>query len=71
MLEWLTIAQATEYLQVSRTTLYRLVERGTLPSYRIADTKQKRFKKTDLDQLMILDGGEILEDNELSEDDNE
>ena len=50
---WLTMPQAQEYLKVSRTTLYRLMDAGTLPFYRITGTRQRRFKRSDLDQLMI------------------
>lgn len=52
---WLTMPQAMEYLQVSRRTLYRLMDEGTLPYYRITGTRQRRFKRSDLDQLLVLE----------------
>lgn len=52
---WLTMPQAIEYLQVSRRTLYRLMDEGILPYYRITGTRQRRFKRSDLDQLMVLE----------------
>lgn len=62
---WLNMTQATDYLQVSRSTLYRLIEAGDLPSYRITGTRQRRFKRSDLDQLMVLEEpGNIDEDAE-------
>lgn len=33
--EWLSVKAASEYIHVSRTTLYRLVKEGKLPSHRI------------------------------------
>lgn len=33
--EWLTMTQACRRLRVSRTTLFRLIDRGELPAYRI------------------------------------
>lgn len=33
--EWLTMTQACRRLKVSRTTLFRLIDRGELPAYRI------------------------------------
>lgn len=51
--EWMTIAQAIAYTKLSRTTLYRLMDEGTVPFYRVAGTRQRRFKRSELDQLMI------------------
>ncbi|MEM7127026.1 MAG: helix-turn-helix domain-containing protein [Chloroflexota bacterium] len=50
---WLTLSQAETYLQVSRRTVYRLMEEGRLPYFRISGTRQRRFQKSDLDKLMI------------------
>ncbi|MEM7132175.1 MAG: helix-turn-helix domain-containing protein [Chloroflexota bacterium] len=62
---WLNVAQATQYLQISRTTLYRLIESGDLPAYRLTGTRQRRFKRGDLDQLMVLETSESpIDDNE-------
>ena len=51
--EWMTIPQAIAYTKLSRTTLYRLMDEGILPFYRVAGTRQRRFKRSELDQLMI------------------
>ena len=32
---WLTVAQACRRLKVSRTTLFRMIDEGELPAYRI------------------------------------
>lgn len=61
--------QAMEYLQISRTTLYRLMEQGTLPYYRIAGTRQRRFKRSDLDQLLVLEEPGIPDDDDDAEED--
>ena len=67
---WMTMPQAMAYLQVSRTTLYRLMEDGTLPFYRISSTRQRRFQKSDLDKLMILEtpaSAPVSEDEETKD----
>ncbi|MEZ4711610.1 MAG: helix-turn-helix domain-containing protein [Caldilineaceae bacterium] len=61
--------QAMEYLQISRTTLYRLMEQGMLPYYRIAGTRQRRFKRSDLDQLLVLEEPGIPDDDDDAEED--
>jgi len=50
--EWLTTAEACTYLKVHRRTLYRMMEEGRLPFYRIAGG-QRRIKREDLDALMV------------------
>lgn len=66
--EWMTIAQAMAYTQLSRTTLYRLMDDGILPFYRVAGTRQRRFKRSELDQLMIREepgkSGTVFDDEE-------
>ena len=47
--EWLTEEQAQEYLQVSRTTLYRWQREGRLTVYKFG--KLRRYKREDLDAL--------------------
>lgn len=48
--EWLTEEQAQEYLQVSRSTLYRWQQQGRLTVYKFGD-KLRRYKREDLDRL--------------------
>lgn len=68
---WLTMPQAMEYLQVSRRTLYRLMDEGTLPYYRITGTRQRRFKRNDLDQLMVLEAPGAADEPDESDDETE
>jgi len=42
----LSVIQVAKLLNVSRLTIYRLIERGALPVYRIA--RRLRFAKSDL-----------------------
>lgn len=67
---WLTLSQAVAYLQVSRRTVYRLMEEGTLPYFRISGTRQRRFQRSDLDKLMIPEDPSVPvnEDDESSDD---
>lgn len=48
----LTVEQACTYLAVSRSTLYRWVERGLLaPTLRVGLAQRPRFSITDLDAI--------------------
>lgn len=46
----LTVDQTAEYLNISRSTIYRLVKTGELPANKIGG--QLRFKKETLDALL-------------------
>lgn len=52
--KWYDVAGACEYLCVSKATLYRYMADGRLPFYHLADTKNRRVKKSDLDALLVL-----------------
>ena len=54
--EWLTAWEAMDHLKVSRATLSRLCASGRLPCYRLGENGTRRFKRTDLDALMLRDG---------------
>lgn len=64
---WLTLPQAIAYLQVSRRTVYRLMDEGRLPFFRISGTRQRRFQKSDLDKLMIPDSSDAPTDEDVSD----
>ena len=49
--EWFTVAEAAEYLSVSKRTIYKLTEDGRLPAYRIGVERYRRFRKEDLDKV--------------------
>lgn len=51
---WLTTSEAQTYLKVSKTTLYDCMKDGRLPFYYVKGTRQRRIKKSDLDDLMTL-----------------
>jgi excisionase family DNA binding protein len=51
--EWMTLQDATAYTKIKRGTLYQLMKDHILPWYRVAGTSQRRFKRSDLDRLMI------------------
>lgn len=48
--EWLTVAEAAEYLRVSRDTIYRWAKQGKLVLYKVAGTAT-RVRRSDLDAL--------------------
>jgi excisionase family DNA binding protein len=47
-----TTEEAMVYLRVSRSTLYRMVQAGDLKYYKLP-RGGKRFRKEDLDKLMV------------------
>ena len=51
--EWLTLAEAAAYLKVAKPTIYRFCAEGCLPFYKLAGTGQRRFKRADLDALLV------------------
>ena len=48
--EVLTLREVAEYLRMSRSTIYRLVQKGQIPAIKIAS--QWRFKKGVLDEWL-------------------
>jgi len=50
--EWLTLAEAAQYLKVSKPTIYRLCSEGQLPFYKLAGSGARRFKTADLNALL-------------------
>ena len=53
---WLNVTEAAIYLQVSRQTIYNLIERGILPFYEVRGIRGKRIKKEDLESLFQKSG---------------
>jgi excisionase family DNA binding protein len=53
--EWLTAAEAAEYLKVKVRTLLFWVRRGKLHAYALSGTKRRvwRFRKEDLDSALF------------------
>jgi len=49
--EWLTVAEAADYLRVSRDTIYRWARQGKLTLYKLG--KLTRLKRSELDDLII------------------
>jgi excisionase family DNA binding protein len=52
---WFNVQEASDYLRISRPSLYELIKKGVLPSYTIKGLKGRRFRREDLDALMIPD----------------
>ncbi len=46
--EWIGVTEACRVLGISNMTLYKLVEKGTLPAYRVRGLKVMRFKRADV-----------------------
>jgi excisionase family DNA binding protein len=50
--EWLTTEQALRRLPYSRATFDRIVNRGTLPVYRVPGTRRRMFRAADVEGLI-------------------
>jgi excisionase family DNA binding protein len=48
MEELLTLEELAKYLKISKHTLYKMLEKGKVPGFKIAN--QWRFKKSDIDR---------------------
>lgn len=53
--DWLTTAEATEYLKVKPRTLLLWVRQGKIKAYALSGTKRRiwRFRKEDLDAVLF------------------
>jgi len=51
-LHWYTVAEACEYLRVSKTTLYEYMKDERLPFFYLAGTRNRRIRQADLDALL-------------------
>ena len=51
--EWYTIDESADYLRVSRRTMYKLIHDGHLAVYRVSTEGHRRFRRDDLERLMI------------------
>ena len=59
---WLTVEGIAEYLNVSKETIYRWLERETIPAHRMG--KLWRFKPTEVDEW-VMKGGAAGESSSL------
>ncbi len=50
--DWMNVTEACAYLKVSRQTLYKLMNEGTLPYYELKNVRGRRIKIADLDALL-------------------
>jgi excisionase family DNA binding protein len=60
--EWFNVSEAAEYLQVSRQTIYKLMQDGVLPYTKVRGLQGRRIRKQDVDALFESFGrGEATE----------
>lgn len=50
--QWFNVKEAAKYIGLSRDTLYKLMDYGTLPFYVLKGVRKRRLKKEDLDALL-------------------
>lgn len=60
---WLSVEGIAEYLNVSKETVYRWLERETIPAHRMG--KLWRFKPTEVD-VWVMNGGAAGESRPLT-----
>jgi excisionase family DNA binding protein len=70
--EWLTVAEAADYLRVSRDTIYRWAKQGKLTLYKLGGLT--RLKQRELDSLAVpkakVDPWTVLSEEAFSDWDN-
>jgi len=49
----MTLQQVADLLVVSNRTVSRLVAAGKLPCYRLSDTRARRFRRDDIERLLV------------------
>jgi excisionase family DNA binding protein len=60
---WLSVEEIAQHLGVSKETIYRWLERGTIPAHRIG--KLWKFKPADVDKW-VTNGGADLTDSKAA-----
>jgi excisionase family DNA binding protein len=51
---WMSVEQLADYLSISKETIYRWLEKGTVPAHRVG--KLWRFETNEIDEW-VKDGG--------------
>lgn len=64
--EFLTLAEASEYLKLSNHTLYSYVKKRLLPCFKVQNHKLY-FRISDLDDFILNDGNRIASEAEIQE----
>ena len=64
---WMTIAESSEYIGVSRATLYSYMGDGRLRFFYIKGSNQRRIKRSDLDALFVPGNREDINEDKDSE----
>jgi excisionase family DNA binding protein len=69
--KYLTVAELSEYLQIHRTTIYRMLRQGKLPGFRIGSDWRfslEAIEKWQRDQMKIdaVDRPESLKEKDLA-----
>src|SRR5215213_7155445 len=55
--EWFTLAELGEWLKISRTTVYRLIREGRIPTYRIG--RATRVRRHDVERWLEDEGRSV------------
>lgn len=56
---WFSVDEIAKHLRVSKETIYRWLEKGKIPAYRVG--KQWRFKATEVDAWVVQGGAHPYE----------
>ena len=52
--EWYTVDEASEYLGVSRRTIYKMTKEGRLKTYLLSEKRTRRIRREDLEKVPRL-----------------
>ena len=56
--KWYTVEEAAAYLGVTKQTIYNYMKAGLLPYYELKVGRGRRFRRGDLDSLLVRKVGE-------------
>lgn len=54
---WMSVDEISQYLGISKETIYRWLDRGTIPAHRIG--KLWRFKSSEVDEWIRSGGASV------------
>jgi excisionase family DNA binding protein len=60
--EWLDAHQASQWINISKSTIYGMAQKGTIPHVRVPGSPLLRFNRTDIDQWLRQKGSNMESD---------
>ncbi len=63
---WMSVDEIAQYLGVSKETIYRWLDRGTIPAHRIG--KLWKFKSSDVDEWVKSGAARVISQSNQADD---